>query len=137
MVGIFVVHLFEQLFLLFFVQFAAQSSQSSHVSFILFQHFEAVVLQSNEHFQSYPLLVQLSHCSQTSFFQFQHVAEHLSHKSTGHVEQSSHESIFQLPQFGFDQSYVVHIKVHRLEGFQLFVHLSHCSYSSLWLSQHL
>jgi hypothetical protein len=70
----------------------------------LFQHFEVVALHSKEHFQSYQLLLQLSHSSHTSFFQFQHIAEHLSQRSTGHVAQVSPASIFQLPQFGFHSS---------------------------------
>jgi hypothetical protein len=134
-VEILVVHRFVQL--LFVLQFALHSSHSSQGSFVLFQHFEVVILHSKEHFQSYQLLVQLSHCSHVSFIQFQQDAEHLSHKSIGHVAQVSHESITQFQQFGFHESYVVHFNVHKLESFQLLVHLSHCSYSSCFQSQHL
>ncbi|MBR2157899.1 hypothetical protein IJ913_00370 [bacterium] len=108
----FVVHLIEQLFLLFVVQLSHQSSQSSQLSIMPFQHIDFVVLHSKEHFQSYQLLVQLSHCSHISLIQFQHFTIHLSAKSTGQVMHVSQISTTQLPQLGFEAMYLVHINVH-------------------------
>jgi hypothetical protein len=131
------VHFIEQLFLLFFVQLSHQSSQSSPFSTLLFQQTEVVFLHSNEHFQSYPLFIQLSHSSQISSISFQHFAEHFSHRSTGHVSQSSHGSCTQFQQFGLYGLYSVHIFVHPLSGFQLSSPLSHTSFVFFVQSQHL
>ncbi|MBR2157898.1 hypothetical protein IJ913_00365 [bacterium] len=123
------VHLSLHLLGLFVVQFKSQSSHFSFHSFIQFQHIALVLLHSKEHFQSYQLYGQLSHCSHIQTIQSQHLLEHLFHKSTGQVMHVSPGSITQFPQLGFIGLYVVHIFVQALPLIQFFIHKSHSSYS--------
>jgi hypothetical protein len=123
------VHLSLHLFGLSVVQFSAQSSHFSFHSFIQFQHIAVVLVHSKEHFQSYQLYAQLSHCSHTQTFQSQHLIEHFSPKSTGQVMHVSHGSATPFQQLGVIGLYVVHIFVQALPLIQFFIHKSHSSYS--------
>ena len=55
---------------------------------------------------------------------------HFIHKSTGHVIQFSHKSIFQFQQSGFRKLYSVHFKVQLLLDVPLSTQSSHISHSS-------